>query len=166
MQPAQTGDQVTLVYDGILANGEIFESSTDTGPLDFIIGDGSVLPAFEAAVLGMKPGEVKTIKVPPQNAFGTRDEDLVQTVSRAAINSEIQLAPGVVVGMTMARDDKSIQVPAMVTAVTDDRITVDFNHPLAGQELFYRITVQSVNQPKEDGGCNCASDSGCDCGHC
>ncbi|NTV14872.1 MAG: peptidylprolyl isomerase [Desulfobulbaceae bacterium] len=166
MQPAQTGDQITLIYDGILANGEIFESSTDTGPLDFVIGDGSVLPAFEAAVLGMKPGEIKTIKVPPQGAYGTRDEELVQTVSRSNINTQAELAPGVVVGMALERDGQSVQVPAMVTVVADDQITVDFNHPLAGQELFYRITVQSISHPQTDGACSCSPDSGSDCGHC
>jgi len=166
MQPAQTGDQITLVYDGMLANGEIFESSTDTGPLAFILGDGSVLPAFEAAVCGMQPGEIKTIKVPPQGAYGTRDEALVQTVPRSLINTQAELAPGVVVGMAMERDGQSVQVPALITAVADDQITVDFNHPLAGQELFYRITVQSISRPKEETGCNCSPDSGCECGHC
>ena len=166
MHPAQTGDQVTLVYDGILASGELFESSADTGPLDFTLGDGSVMPAFEAAVLGMKPGESKAIKVAPQNGYGLRNEELVHTVPRAAINTQADLAPGVVVGMTMERDGKSHQVPAMITEVNGDQITVDFNHPLAGQELVYKITVQSVTRPEEPGGCDCASESGSDCGHC
>jgi FKBP-type peptidyl-prolyl cis-trans isomerase 2 len=166
MQPAQTGDQVTLVYDGVLANGEIFESSADTGPLEFTLGDGSVMPAFEAAVLGMKAGESKNIKIPPKNAYGERNEDLVQTVSSKVINTQAELAPGMVVGLTMERDGKAQQVPAMVTKVDGDRITVDFNHPLAGQELIYRITVQSVTHPEEAGDCSCSADSGSDCGHC
>ncbi len=164
MQPAQTGDQITLVYDGLLASGEIFESSSDTGPLDFILGDGSIMPAFEAAVLGMKAGEIKTIKVPPQGAYGERDEELVQTVPRTAINTQAALAPGMVIGMAMERDGKSHQVPAMVTEVNGDQLTVDFNHPLAGQELIYRITVQSVTSSAEPG--NCSTDSGSGCGNC
>lgn len=166
MQPAQTGDQVILIYDGVLASGEVFESSADTGPLEFTLGDGTVMPAFEAAVRDMKAGESKNIKVPPQSAYGERDEELVHTVPRSAVNSQADLAPGMVIGMTIERDGQSHQVPAMITGVNGDQITVDFNHPLAGQELIYRITVQSVTRPEEPGGCNCSADSGCDCGHC
>jgi FKBP-type peptidyl-prolyl cis-trans isomerase 2 len=165
MQPAETGDQVILVYDGVLASGEVFESSADTGPLDFTLGDGTVMPAFEAAVRGMKAGESKNIKVPPQSAYGERDEELVHTVPRSAVNTQADLAPGMVIGLTMERDGQAHQVPAMIIEVDGDRITVDFNHPLAGQELVYRINVQSVTRPEEPGGCNCSADSGCDCGH-
>lgn len=163
MQPAQTGDQVVVVYDGVLASGEVFESSADTGPLEFTLGDGSVMPAFEAAVRGMKAGESKNIKVPPQGAYGERNEELVHTVPRSAVNTQADLAPGMVIGMTMERDGKSHQVPAMITAVNGDQITVDFNHPLAGQDLVYRITVQSVTSPEEPGDCLCSAESGCDC---
>lgn len=154
MQPAQPGDQVTIVYDGILASGEVFESSADTGPLEFTLGDGTIMPAFEAAVLGMAAGESKNIKVPPQNAYGQRNEELVHTVPRSAVNTQADLVPGMVIGMTMERDGKAHQVPAMITGVNGDQITVDFNHPLAGQELIYRITVQSVTRPEEPGAGN------------
>lgn len=154
MQPAQPGDQVTIVYDGILASGEVFESSADTGPLEFTLGDGTIMPAFEAAVLGMAAGESKNIKVPPQNAYGQRNEELVHTVPRSAVNTQAALVPGMVIGMTMERDGKAHQVPAMITGVNGDQITVDFNHPLAGQELIYRITVQSVTRPEEPGAGN------------
>jgi len=163
MKTAQTGDQVTVVYEGMLASGEIFESSKDTGPLSFTIGDNTVMPAFEAAVLGMKAGEDKAIKVAPKNGYGERNEELVHTVLRSAINAQAELGPGMVIGMNMERDGKTHQVPAMVTKIDGDRVTVDFNHPLAGQELIYKITVQSVTSPEGPGDCLCSAESGCDC---
>lgn len=166
MQPAQLGDQVTLVYDGKLEDGEIFETSADTGPISFIIGDGSVLPAFEAAVLGMQPGESKVIKIKPENAYGLHSPELVHTVSRGAVAAKAELTPGMVVGLDMEVEGRMQKVPATVTGVEDDRITVDFNHPLAGQELLYKITLQSIDQPANPGGCDSGSDSGCGCGHC
>ena len=154
MQTAQIGDQVTVVYAGFLANGELFESSSETGPLTFGIGDGSVMPAFEAAVIGMTTGETKNIRIPAKNAYGERNEELVHTVPRSAMNSQAELNPGMVVGMTMERDGQSQKVPATVTAVVGDQITIDFNHPLAGQELMYKLTLESLNAPDDLGGSN------------
>ncbi len=152
MQPAQIGDQVTLLYEGKLENGDLFESSSDTGPLSFTIGDGSVLPAFEAAVIGMQPGESKIIKIKPENAYGPHNPELVQTVGRNCFKAGCEPSPGMVVGMTMEVEGSPRQVPATITGVAGDRVTVDFNHPLAGQELLYRLTLQSIDQPSSGEG--------------
>ena len=157
MQAAQFGDQITVVYEGKLESGEVFESSSDTGPVSFVIGDGSVMPAFEAAVVGMKPGETKIIKIKPENAYGPRSPELVHTVSRASVNPDCELTAGMVVALNMEVDGRMQKVPATITVLEGDKVTVDFNHPLAGQELLYKITLQSIAQPDEQsGGCgNC-----------
>jgi len=166
MQPAQLGDLVTVLYDGKLENGEVFESSADTGPISFTLGDGSVMPAFEAAVIGMQPGESKIIKIKPENAYGLHSPELVHIVSRAAVNPDCELTPGMVVGLNMEVEGQMQKVPATITALEEDKVTVDFNHPLAGQELLYKITLQSIGEPVDQGGGDCSSASGDGCGHC
>ena len=80
MQRVSENDSVTIIYDGLLSTGEKFDSSQDTGPLQFQLGSGSVLPAFEQAVLGMAPRETKSITVAAKDAYGLKNEDLIMTV--------------------------------------------------------------------------------------
>lgn len=144
MRTAQPGDTVTVIYEGMIENGEIFESSADTGPLTFRIGTGSVLPGFEEAIIGMEVNETREIVLPPEEAYGSHDENLLHTVSRASWHAGADIRPGVIVAMTMEKDGASHQVPATVTGVAGDMVTVDFNHPLAGKAIRYRITVQKL----------------------
>ena len=164
METAKPGDSVTVLYDGSLENGEVFESSSESGPLDFRIGTGSVMPGFEQAIIGMKPGELKKIKIEAKDAYGLRQEELVHTVSRSSWSQEAEIKPGVVVGMTMEKEGKEHQIPAMITEISEENVTVDFNHPLAGKDIFYQITLQKINgQEAADSSAN-PPDSGCGCG--
>jgi peptidylprolyl isomerase len=144
MQQATPGNSVTIVYEGLLANGEKFESSEDTGPLSFLLGSGSVLPAFEQAVIDMVPGGRKTITVPAAEAHGAQRPELILTLARNAF-ADKEIAVGMVLGMTMEREGQQHSVPATVLAVDSTSVTIDFNHPLAGQDLTYQITLLSIN---------------------
>ncbi|MEW6291383.1 MAG: peptidylprolyl isomerase [Thermodesulfobacteriota bacterium] len=150
MQKAKPGDLVTVIYDGILENGEIFESSQDTGPLKFRLGTASVMPGFEEAVVGMGINESKEIRLQPEEAYGLPRQDLIHTVSRSSWDADADIKPGVVVGMSMEKDGKQHQVPAMVTAVSGDMVTIDFNHPLAGKQVVYKITLQHIEPHQLD----------------
>ena len=153
MQHAQQNDTVTILYNGQLANGEVFESSKDTGPLSFQIGDQSVMPAFEQAVIGMATGETKTITLSAEEAYGPRREELVIEVPRDTFGPR-ELSRGMVLGLTVEQEGKPQQVPATVVAIADTTVTVDFNHPLAGQALTFTLTLQSIVQPEGGGGCS------------
>ena len=162
MAKVQEGDLVTVVYDGLLDNGEVFESSKDTGPLKFTVGLGTVMDAFEKGVLGMDQGETKEIKVTPQDGFGEQDPELVQTIERNSLGDGIDPQVGMVLGMTLEKDGQSHQVPAMVVEVDGDQVTIDYNHPLSGKSLTYKITVEKnegLQLPIADqggsGGCGC-----------
>jgi len=144
MSKAKPGDLVTVIYDGILENGEIFESSQDNGPLQFRIGTGSVMVAFEKAVIGMGINEIKEIRLQPEEAYGLPREELIHTVDRSTWDKNADIKPGVVLGMTLEKDGEQHQVPAMVTAVSGDKVTIDFNHPLAGKQVIYKISVQNI----------------------
>jgi FKBP-type peptidyl-prolyl cis-trans isomerase 2 len=142
----ETGDTVVVVYDGQLDNGEIFESSASSGPLEFTIGDGSVMPGFEAEIIGMGQGEKKSFALAPDTAHGPSNPELIHTVERGVLPNQGQLAVGMVLGLTIDHEGKKEKVPALVTALDDQQVTVDFNHPLAGKTLTYTVTVQSIKK--------------------
>lgn len=151
MTKVENGDFVAVVYEGMLDNGEIFESSSDTGPLEFQIGDNSVLPGFEQAISGMEIDENKTIRLPPDEAYGPRQEDLVHTIARQTLSKDIVPSPGMILGMTIERQGQKHKIPAMVTEMEGDTITIDFNHPLAGQALTYKITLKKITKANQAG---------------
>ena len=162
MQKVKEGDYVTITYEGTLASGEVFESAPEESPFEFTLGQQCVFPSFESGIIGMAPGETKTIKVGPEEAYGTRQEDLVHTLDRSAFGEKTEPQPGMIVGMTIEKDGQEHQVPAMIMAVNGDQVTVDYNHPLAGQELLYKITLQTIGEAEESAdtaGCGCAGNS-------
>ena len=150
MQQANDGDFVKIAYEAMLEDKEVFDSSNDSGPLEFIVGFGTVFPGISAAVVGMKEGETKVIKLPAKGAYGERDEELVQEIPRQSLNAELSPQPGMIIGMLVEKDGQEQQVPASITAVTEDSVTIDYNHPLAGQEIFYKITLEAINEPESD----------------
>lgn len=148
MNKVEKGDLVSVVYDGLLSNNEVFESSKDTGPLEFRVGENSVLPGFENAVLGMTEEEEKTINLVPDEAYGPKKEELIHTVNRKVFGEKIDPQPGMVLGLTINRDGHKEKVPAMVTEISGENVTVDFNHPLAGRTLTYKITIKEIKKQK------------------
>lgn len=171
MQHVSENDSVTIIYDAFLPTGEKFDSSQDTGPLQFQMGTGTVLPAFEQALLGMAAKETKSITVAAKDAYGLKNEELIMTVSSQGFAGQA-IAPGMILGLNMEQDGQQHKVPATVLAVAAETMTVDFNHPLAGQDITYQITLLSIDTPvAEDTGCGCSSGStggctpnrGCSC---
>jgi FKBP-type peptidyl-prolyl cis-trans isomerase 2 len=144
-------DQVTVTYEGLLANGELFESSADTGPLAFQLGRQEVFPSFEQCLLGMGAGESKTFQLPPEEGHGPHKPELLVTVARGMLDSTMDLKPGVVVGIAMEKEGQQHKIPALVKTVDDKEVTVDFNHPLAGQTLTYNVTLQEIRESADDG---------------
>jgi len=140
---AKENDQVTVHYEGKLENGEVFESSVDSAPMTFRIGDQMVLPSLERAIIGMKPGQTRTVSIPPEEGYGPHHEELVLTIRRDTF-SDGEIKPGMVVAMNMEREGKTHRLPALVLEADADQVKVDFNHPLAGQELYYTITLTKI----------------------
>ncbi len=149
MRTAAPGDEVFVEYEGILENGEVFDSTKDSGTLHFVIGTGSVMPLFEESVIGMKDGEQHEITMQPDDAFGHRQEELVQTIDRATFgerSSEVKV--GTVLNLKTEKDGQPHTVPALVTEVGEETITLDYNHPLAGQNILYKLTLVKIGDKK------------------
>ncbi|PLX84572.1 MAG: peptidylprolyl isomerase [Desulfuromonas sp.] len=139
---------VTVKYTGTLADGTVFDASPDDSPLIFIIGREEVIKGFEAALLEMSEGEKKIVVIEPDQAYGASNPDLVEEIQRAELPADLKLTAGEQLEVTQA--DGSILL-LMVVKVTDETVTLDANHPLAGKALTFDIELLEVDTepPKE-----------------
>ncbi len=140
--PAVSGDTVTVHYKGTLADGTQFDSSEGREPLLFTLGVGDVIPGFDAAVVGLEPGEKATVTIAPDDAYGPRYDEAIQEVPADAFGEGL---PEIGAVITVIADDNS-RMAATVVAISDDltTVTVDFNHPLAGEELTFEIELVAI----------------------
>lgn len=141
MVQVKHGDTVTIHYTGYLKDGSEFESTNGKEPLTFTIGRGEVIPGFEKGVIGMHEGDVKSILIPPEDAYGDSNKNARVSMERSKIPSEIKPE----IGMKLqARARNGTIKLVTVTDITDDKITVDVNHPLAGQELTFEVKLLKI----------------------
>lgn len=150
MKKADKGDHVLIEYEGLLHNGEIVESSADSGPFEYEIGSGMMPKGFDNALIGMAEGEEKAVTLQPDEAFGARDDKLLHTVKKNVFGESIQPQPGMVLGMTVEKEGRKQKVPAIVTAVKGEDVTIDFNHPLAGKPITYKIILTEIKTTATD----------------
>jgi FKBP-type peptidyl-prolyl cis-trans isomerase 2 len=141
MTQAKPGDQVSIHYTGKLEDGTVFDSSRDRDPLEFSLGSGQVISGFEAAVLGMALGESKTEVIPAENAYGPYRDEMVMVVDRQQIPADIPLDLGL--QLQLQGPDGQL-VPVLVTDMSEQEITLDANHPLAGETLIFDIELVSI----------------------
>ena len=141
MTAAKAGDTVKIHYTGTLDDGTQFDSSAGRDPLEFELGGGQVIPGFDKAVEGMAVGDNKSVRIEAEDAYGQRHEQLVQDVPRTALPED--LAPEVGMALQSQSPDGRMIV-LTVTSVAEDSITVDANHPLAGQPLNFDIELVSI----------------------
>jgi peptidylprolyl isomerase len=149
MAQAKAGDRVRVHYTGRLDDGSVFDSSEcgeddcgcGHGPLEFTIGAGEVIPGFDAGVTGLSVGESKTIHIPVEDAYGERIEEMVADVPRGDLPAEMKPEVGQQLEVTQ-EDGQLFQV--LVTEVTDEKITIDVNHPLAGKALNFDLKLVEI----------------------
>ncbi|WEX11233.1 peptidylprolyl isomerase [Chelativorans sp. AA-79] len=141
MQQAKTGDVVRVHYRGRLTDGTEFDTSEGREPLEFQVGGGQVIPGFEKQVEGMEVGEKSTVTVPADQAYGPRDDRQVQSVPRESLPDGLDLSVGARLTAT-TREGK--QIPLTVIDLDDSQVTVDANHPLAGQDLVFDVELVEI----------------------
>ena len=141
MAQAKQGDTVKVHYTGTLNDGTIFDSSQGRDPLQFTIGENSVIPGFEQAVTGLGLGESTKTEIPADQAYGARDERLITAVPRDRIPQDLKIA--VDDRLQVRRPDGGMSV-VTVTAVTESNVTLDGNHPLAGMDLTFDIELVEI----------------------
>ncbi|MDT8321903.1 MAG: peptidylprolyl isomerase [Xanthomonadales bacterium] len=142
MSQAKPGDTVKIHYTGKLEDGTEFDSSKDRAPLEFTVGSGDVIPGFDNAVAGMAVGEEKSVNIEPEQAYGPRNDEMIQQVPKSALPEDLEPEEGM--GLrAQGKDGQAINLT--VTSVDDDTITVDANHPLAGKRLNFDIELVEIS---------------------
>lgn len=141
MKQAQDGDTVRIHYTGTLDNGTQFDSSAGREPIEFTLGSHSVIPGFEDGVKGMQVGEQKQINIPAEEAYGERNESLVEEVPLQNFPPDLELQ----VGMHLqAQSPNGENFNVMVTALNEASATLDGNHPLAGETLNFELELVEI----------------------
>jgi peptidylprolyl isomerase len=138
---AKSGDKVKVHYAGKLEDGSEFDSSSGREPLEFTLGEGGLIPAFEQAVIGMAPGETKTLAIASEEAYGPHHEEMIQQVERSQMPDNLELDRGM---QLQAMRSGGETVVLTVIDFTDETVTVDANHPLAGKDLTFEIELVSI----------------------
>lgn len=141
MTQAKSGDTVRIHYTGTLQDGSVFDSSEGRDPLEFQLGSGQVIPGFDDGVTGMTVGEKKTIEIPSDQAYGAINPQAMQDVPRAEIPDHIPLDLGTQL-QVQAGNGQTMMV--VVANVTEDTVTLDANHPLAGKDLTFALELVEI----------------------
>ena len=136
------GSKVSIEYEGSFDDGKVFDSSKTHGkPLEFEIGAKMIIPGLEKALIGMKKDEEKTIHIESAEAYGEPNPQAVQVIPKDNLPKEQKPE----VGMTLVAQLPNGQgMPGRITKVTDKEVTIDFNHPLAGKALNFKVKVVEV----------------------
>ena len=141
MRTASVGQMVTISYIGTLDNGRIFESTEDGAPLTFILGNNQILPALEAAIIGMKVGEARNIQIPAADAYGPRLEANIIKVRRDLFPASRELR----IGEKLSLQFKGgIERVMMILELGEQEVTLDGNHPLAGLDLTFALRLDAL----------------------
>jgi peptidylprolyl isomerase len=135
---AQPGSNVKVHYTGRLDDGTVFDTSQDRDPLEFTVGTGQVIPGFEEAVMGMSVGESRTHRIEAEDAYGEHRDEMVLRVEREHLPPDLSPETG---QQLQIQQSSGEVIPVIVTEVDSDTITLDANHPLAGQPLTFDIEL-------------------------
>jgi FKBP-type peptidyl-prolyl cis-trans isomerase 2 len=135
------GDLVHVHYTGKLSDGEKFDSSRGEEPLKVEIGAGQLIQGFEDGLMGMSIGESKTVIIPPDQAYGLRQEEMVRAVTLDQLPDGLEVQEGMVLESS---DQQGHRVELRVTEIDGDKVVLDMNHPLAGETLTFDIEVVEI----------------------
>jgi len=141
MMSAKRGDTVKIHYTGKFDDGTEFATSSSDGPMQFTIGEGQVISGLEQAVMGMRPGEAKTAEILAEQAYGPYRKDKVVKISRDRFPPHLQLQIGTVLRLRKAGGEK---IRRIVTTVSETSVTLDANHPLAGEALTFDLQLIEI----------------------
>lgn len=135
------GRRVTLRYTLALADGTVLDSTDGEHPASFRIGSGELVAFLDQRLIGLQPGDQRRFEIPAVDTRGALEEGALQGLPRSDFPADMELAPGQVLGFQVAGGD---EIPGQVVAVTDQEVTVDFSHPLAGRDLVFDVEIIAV----------------------
>jgi len=136
----EAGKTVKVHYTGTLTDGTVFDSSEGRDPIDFEVGGGQVIPGFDAAVRAMAVGQTETVHIPCAEAYGETRDEMVGQMPRSELPSDLDP----VVDMVLTMESPEGEMPVRIVEVAADTVTLDANHPLAGHDLTFELTLVEV----------------------
>jgi peptidylprolyl isomerase len=144
MTQASSGDTVRIHYSGKLKDGTLFDTSQGRDPVELKGGDNKFIPVIESSVIGMSVGEQTTVEIASDDAFGPHRPEAVQTLDRGQIPDEVELAVG---AQVQATTPEGQQMVLKVVELDETSVTLDGNHPLAGEDLVFEIELVEIVEP-------------------
>ena len=138
----KNGDKVKVDYTGKLDDGTVFDTTEGRQPLEFEVGSGKVIPGFENGIIGMELGEKKTIKIEAKDAYGDHKENLVAEIDKKHLPKDMEPKVGLQLEI---KQENGQNIFAVIKKVSDDTITIDANHPLAGKDLTFEVELVEIN---------------------
>ncbi|MFV2059670.1 MAG: peptidylprolyl isomerase [Gammaproteobacteria bacterium] len=135
------GSEVVMHFSLSLKDGTVADGSIDDEPLSFKMGDGTLIEGLEMVLYGLKAGEKQTLEIEPRDAFGFPDEENFHEMARSEFDDEMGIKEGVIISFSTPSGD---EVPGTITAIKDDIVKVDFNHPLAGHTIQFFVEILDV----------------------
>jgi len=135
------GTKVTLHFSLTLTTGDVIDSNFEREPATFTVGDGSLLVGFEKALFGMQEGDRETFLIKPEDGFGQRNPNNIQEIPRDQFSEDIELSEGLMLSFA---DAQKTELPGVVQRFDDQRVIVDFNHPLAGRDILFDVAILRI----------------------
>ncbi|MHA1519912.1 MAG: FKBP-type peptidyl-prolyl cis-trans isomerase [Promethearchaeota archaeon] len=144
--PVKNGDKIKVQYKGFFDDGEVFDSTEQHGgePLEFTVGAHQVIPGFENAVIGKELNVEFEIRLEPKDAYGEVNLEAFQTIKRGELPPDMEPEVGMMLQVQQQHEDHSHNISVMISKVEGDGITLDFNSPMAGKTLNFKMTVESI----------------------
>ena len=158
MDKVENGLYVSVDYRGTLQNGDVFDDSHGRQPLEVHMGVGQLIAGFEKQLMGMALNDKKQFTLEPEDAYGQRDESLTRDFARADLPAEMEPQVGMMIAL---QSPEGQQMPAKITHLDDEKLSVDLNHPLAGESLTFEIEVVGISESPTQSHAGCGS--GCAC---
>ncbi len=141
MKAAKKGDKVKVHYTGTLDNGTVFDSSVDREPLEFTVGEGMVIAGFDEAVAGMQVGETKSVHIPCEQAYGEHHAELAFDIDRRQMPPSITPEVGMQLSVKLDNGGNGV---VCISKIEGDTVTLDGNHPLAGKNLNFELSLVAI----------------------
>ncbi len=141
MATAKLGDTVAVHYVGTLTDGVIFDESTGRDPLIFTLGGNQVIEGFEQAIIGLNVGDEVNVSIPAEKAYGDIDDNLIFDLPRESFPKEIELFQGADLVLSNPEGE---ELAALIVEFDDEKVVLDANHPLAGKDLNFKITLVEI----------------------
>jgi peptidylprolyl isomerase len=144
MEQVKNGDKVKVHYHGKLRSGETFDSSQGRDPLEFTVGNGDVIKGFDQGVMGMQPGDKKTVEINVNDAYGEKQQEMLIEFPKSQFPPEMQPEEGM---QLMMNNGAGQQFPVTIAEVREETVLLDANHPLAGQDLIFDLELIEIVPP-------------------